>query len=510
MSVEAKRIFEERGLSNQSESGTEFTAKRRLFFAKIARTAKLGQWIAPLILIAVDYLMVILALSVSGVIRDFLDRYFVWMQAFNLDRTSMFLTIPLVFIALLCYEKLYTKRMPFWQSAEKLFKISTYTTGIIIGFIYLSKQVETFSRGFLLINWLVSFAFLACARYFTKQLLLKIGLWEKPVIFVGSTKTAELIAAAFTEERHMGYKIVGVIDDRYLYSEKHRFLVFRNIDEAGELIKASRINDVIVAAQGLKKERLMDLIFSIQPHVKNLTIVPDLIGIPMSNMEVDTLLTQKAILLSIKNNLMNPSNRIMKRAFDLSAGSILCLLSLPLMALITLWIRLDSKGPALFNGKRIGKKGKEFICYKFRTMHVNGDLMLDKYFEENPDARDEWERFAKLKTFDPRLTRAGKFLRKFSLDELPQIFNVLKGEMSLVGPRPYLPREKEKMGVYYDIIAETVPGITGLWQTSGRNDVEFEGRLGLDGWYVRNWSFWLDVTLMLKTVGVVLGKRGAY
>jgi undecaprenyl-phosphate galactose phosphotransferase len=143
-------------------------------------------------------------------------------------------------------------------------------------------------------------------------------------------------------------------------------------------------------------------------------------------------------------------------------------------------------------------------------MHVNADKLLEKYFVENAAAKEEWARYAKLKQYDPRVTKIGKMLRKYSLDELPQIVNVLRGEMSLVGPRPYLPREIIDMGHYKNIILETIPGITGLWQVSGRNALTFKERLHMDCWYVRNWSFWLDIVMLIKTVKVVAGKSGAY
>ena len=141
---------------------------------------------------------------------------------------------------------------------------------------------------------------------------------------------------------------------------------------------------------------------------------------------------------------------------------------------------------------------------------VDHGALLEEYLQDNPAAADEWEKFAKLKDFDPLLTKMGKWLRKYSLDELPQILNVIKGDMSLVGPRPYLPRERERMGYCLNVIQTTVPGITGLWQVSGRNQISFEDRLHMDMWYVRNWSFWQDVVLLAKTLDVVVNRKGAY
>lgn len=170
---------------------------------------------------------------------------------------------------------------------------------------------------------------------------------------------------------------------------------------------------------------------------------------------------------------------------------------------------MDSEGPVFFNSERIGRNGKLFKCYKLRSMYVNADEIFEKYLSQNLQAKEEWKKYQKLKENDPRLTRVGKFIRKYSLDELPQIFNVLKGEMSLVGPRPYLPREKALMKNWYNDIISVLPGMTGYWQVNGRSNVNFTGRMEMDNWYIKNWSIWIDIVLLIKTVKVVLKGKGA-
>ena len=181
-----------------------------------------------------------------------------------------------------------------------------------------------------------------------------------------------------------------------------------------------------------------------------------------------------------------------------------------LFAVIAIFIKLDSRGPVIFKQKRIGKDGKPIYIYKFRTMYVNAEEKLKKLLKDNPDLRSEWEQSRKLKN-DPRVTRVGKILRKTSLDELPQIINILKGEMSFVGPRPVLQEELDK---YYKEFARfyyiVKPGITGLWQVSGRNDIDYERRVKLDVFYITNWTLWLDIIILIKTFKVVLKKEGAY
>lgn len=181
----------------------------------------------------------------------------------------------------------------------------------------------------------------------------------------------------------------------------------------------------------------------------------------------------------------------------------------PILLIIALWIYHDSPGPVIFKHRRVGRDGKEFNCYKFRSMCVDADVKLKELLEKDPAAREEWNRDFKLKN-DPRITKSGHFLRRTSLDELPQIFNVLKGEMSLVGPRPIVQAEVPRYGKFIQDYYMVRPGITGMWQTSGRSDIDYPERVAMDSWYVRNWNVWFDVVLLWRTFSVVFSKKGAY
>ena len=199
-----------------------------------------------------------------------------------------------------------------------------------------------------------------------------------------------------------------------------------------------------------------------------------------------------------------------KRLFDIVIASVVGFLLSPLLLLVALAIRLDSHGPILFYQDRLGKGRRAFRCVKFRTMHIDGDERLRTYLGAHPERQAEWNRYAKLRSFDPRVTRVGRVLRRVSLDELPQMLNVLRREMSLVGPRPYLPREMTSMRDGAETIFDAAPGITGLWQVSGRNELTFEQRLTLDEYYVRNRSLWMDTVVLMKTIGAVMRRNGAY
>jgi Undecaprenyl-phosphate galactose phosphotransferase WbaP len=198
-----------------------------------------------------------------------------------------------------------------------------------------------------------------------------------------------------------------------------------------------------------------------------------------------------------------------KRILDLSLSAFALVVFAPVLVAIAIAIKLDSKGPVLFGHLRIGRNGRAFKALKFRTMVMNGPEVLEKVLARNADAREEWARDHKLKN-DPRVTRVGRFLRKTSLDELPQLWNVLMSEMSLVGPRPIVEEEIAKYGNSYSLYTRVKGGVTGLWQVSGRNDVSYEERVKLDSFYVRNWSVWLDLCILYKTIGTVLFRSGAY
>jgi undecaprenyl-phosphate galactose phosphotransferase len=208
--------------------------------------------------------------------------------------------------------------------------------------------------------------------------------------------------------------------------------------------------------------------------------------------------------------LAKPWNRALKRAFDLVMATIAGVLLAPLVGLAALAIRLDSPAPVLFSQLRIGRGRRPFTCVKFRTMYIDNEERLHSYLMQHPESRAEWERYAKLKSFDPRVTRVGRLLRRSSFDEIPQLLNVFRGDMSLVGPRPYLPSETDRMGDVAETILKAPPGATGLWQVSGRNKLTFEQRLRLDEYYVRNWSSWMDVVVLTKTIGAVIRRDGGY
>jgi Undecaprenyl-phosphate galactose phosphotransferase WbaP len=206
-------------------------------------------------------------------------------------------------------------------------------------------------------------------------------------------------------------------------------------------------------------------------------------------------------------HLLNKQETIIKRVFDMILTLLLLLVTWPIFLILALLVRFDSKGPILYAQKRLGQNGELFDSYKFRTMFENAEAKLQDVLSADPEAYREYEKYHKLAN-DPRVTRAGKFLRRYSLDELPQFINVLKGDMNLIGPRSYLPRELPHMGAYAKVILKVKPGITGWWQVMGRNATSFKERLQLDEYYISNWSIWLDIYIMIKTAWVLIRGEG--
>ena len=205
-----------------------------------------------------------------------------------------------------------------------------------------------------------------------------------------------------------------------------------------------------------------------------------------------------------------PRNKFLKSVFEFILGLFLSVVLLPLFMAIGIFIKLSSRGPILYAQERMSDGSGTFKFYKFRSMYVDSEERLKKYLQKNPAALEEWEKFRKLKNNDPRVTKIGKIIRRFSLDELPQLINFFKSEMSLVGPRPYLLEEKDIIGQSYPMISRVKPGITGLWQVRGRNLLSFKDRILLDEYYIRNWSLWLDIVILLKTIKVLITREGAY
>jgi len=248
--------------------------------------------------------------------------------------------------------------------------------------------------------------------------------------------------------------------------------------------------------------------YLIRKGCRSISVIPDFRGIPLYGTDMSFLFSQEMVLFRVNNNLAKRSSKIVKRTFDILGSSFLLLLLLPFCIPLYFIITRDG-GNFIYEHPRIGQHKKKFKCLKFRTMVNNSDEVLAKILATDESARLEWEKDFKLKN-DPRITPIGRWLRARSLDELPQLWNVLKGEMSLVGPRPIVKKELSYYQEDVDYYLMAKPGMTGLWQVSGRNNVSYDTRVYFDTWYAKNWSLWNDIVILLKTAKVVCKKTGAY
>jgi undecaprenyl-phosphate galactose phosphotransferase len=353
-------------------------------------------------------------------------------------------------------------------------------------------------------------------RLIGKKILYRLNIWKENLVIIGAGRTGEEVALGIESEGHLGYNIIGFLDDdpnkigRTIAVNGRKFKVFGKVKNFRKFLSLMDISTVVIAIPSNTLSALSKLTETVQKYTKRVLLVPDLRGIALVNTEIQNLSAQQMFILKINNNLKSDFNRFVKKSFDFVFSIIMLPLLFAVVVILGILIVLDSRGSIFLMQDRIGKGGKVFKCIKFRTMFVNADEILHNYLKKNEVARAQWSRYKKLRDYDPRVTRVGKFLRRTSLDELPQIFNVLAGNMSFFGPRPYLPEEEDEIRGYSDLIFLTSPGITGLWQVSGRNILDFEERVKLDTWYVLNWSLWLDIVILFKTIMVVLKKEGAY
>ena len=459
-----------------------------------------------LLFIALDYLALILAEQSAFLMRN----TFFHSSRLHISWLNFWVVFPCLYIFFINLGQLYNRRRPFYKEVEQLFQAVFYGTAAVIFVLYVARIAAYTSRFFVGAFGILAFVLLVLQRYFIKNYLQYRQLLQIPVIIIGAGKTAELLVKSLQNDPGMGYNIVGLLEDNKV--EKgflEKYPVLGGFADAENVIKKTKVKNVFIAAPGLNDYALGMLIYRIQPLVENIEVITNLVGVPTGSAEVESIFNEKLLILRLKNNLARPLNRYLKAALDYLLTIVGTILILPLLLFIAVWIYLDSPGPVIFRHMRVGKDGKLFPCYKFRSMYINSQEKLNEILAENSAMREEWERDFKLKN-DPRITKSGAFLRKTSLDELPQIFNVLRGDMSLVGPRPVVQEELALYGEFVQDYLMVKPGITGMWQVNGRSDTTYEERVQMDVWYVRNWSVWLDVMLLWRTIKSVFQCKGAY
>ncbi len=468
-----------------------------------------ASYLLPLVAVLVDYAAIVAA----ELLACFVQRVAVGgALPAAIPGVYLYGIVPLLFLGFLYARRTYVQNIPFWRIVRRIFWASIYAAVTVVLLLYFAQLGEEVSRLFVGLASFFIVLFLWAGRYVCRKCVYALGLFRVPVLFIGAGRTAERVIRSFQFDAGFDYRLVGFLDDHPVSETlAAKYPILGGFDDAERIIRATGVRDVVITAPGLDPDAQVRLINRIQPLVSRVIVAPNLIGIPMGRLTAVSLVSEKIVLLETHNNLNGRFNRLVKRTFDLVCSVLGLVIILPLLIVLSVMIYIDDPGQVIFINRRVGRNGRIFNCYKFRSMVMKGgDELLARYLAENAEERENWEVYCKLKGNDPRVTKFGRFLRRTSLDELPQILNVIRGEMSLVGPRPILEREVERYGELISDYRLVPPGITGLWQVSGRANTAFEERVQMDSWYIRNWSIWLDFVYLMKTVQVVFKKEGAY
>ncbi len=376
----------------------------------------------------------------------------------------------------------------------------------LMGLSFYLRNVTSWSRAVLAITWLLMLFTAPVLRKIFRRLAVFLGLWGVPVVVVGEGDGAERIYTSLRKNRLIGLWPVLCIRTssiRIVFpspSEKQPVAwegksLFRDIDIA------------IIVPQKAPLGAVKNVLLDRSHRFKRVIVMFDEARI--GSVWFTPLHLVEQLGLEVTHQLIDPTQQVIKRFIDLALITVSLPILIPLFVLIAVVIKLDSPGPIFYSQKRVGHNGQEILMWKFRSMMLNAEKVLEHYLEKDEALRVEWEQNFKLKR-DPRITRVGNFLRRTSLDELPQLWNVLKREMSVIGPRPIVADEIPLYHDDFEIYKQVLPGMTGMWQISGRNNLNYEERVSLDVYYVQNWSIWLDMHILMHTVITALQGRGAY
>lgn len=465
------------------------------------------------VLILSDALMTFLAFWVA-----YYFRFVTFVQYFDQDATVSFTTyqfllfsMPLLWLVIFAVNSLYARDTLLGGTQEYSKVFSSAGTGflliVVAGFL---EPDLVIARGWLLMAWAFTFFFVAGARFLLRRVvysLRKQGFFLTPAVIVGANQEGRWLAEQLLKWQTSGLHLVGFVDKKtpVTFPLFHDLVSLGTVEQLGEIIDRYNIGEVILASSAISTRDYLLEIFRKYG-------VSDKVNIRMSSGLYEILTTGLRInelayvpLVYVNKVRLTGSDTIMKFLLDymLAIGSLLALS--PFLIFTAISVKRSSPGPIIHKRRVMGLNGRQFHAYKFRTMVSNGDEVL----AQHPELKDELARNHKLKN-DPRVTKIGAFLRKYSLDELPQLFNVLRREMSLVGPRMISPEEVSMYKQFDMNLLTVLPGMTGVWQVSGRSDVSYEERVRLDMYYIRNWSIWLDLQILFQTIPAVINRRGAY
>ncbi|MCD6517408.1 MAG: undecaprenyl-phosphate galactose phosphotransferase WbaP [Candidatus Aminicenantes bacterium] len=465
-------------------------------------------------LVITDIIVVLLSFYLANLIRgEILVLVFKRYRSIGMFPFSTYLSycfMVLVWILVFSYKKLYTKRFPFWEEVKTLIKSATFSSAFIMIAIFLAKAEVNFSRTTVVLAWVLSLFLFPLFRFIVKTSLIRFNLWKKKLIMVGVHETSLQVIRNIKKNRTMGYEVTALIEDspELIGKTFAGIRVLGPLSKIAEISKTYQSKDIMVATPHKSRKEFKKILSLCEQNCESMWIIPRSGDFITEGVNIEVI--GNIFTLYLKRNLVKPWNLLLKNFFEILFALFLVVLTMPIFLVTALMIKLDTKGNIFFVQERIGKDKKLFHLYKFRSMYNDNETRLIKYLESDEKARGEWEKYKKLKNYDPRITRVGRLIRKFSLDELPQLFNVLKGNMSIVGPRPYLPEEVKDSDQSLSTITRVKPGLTGLWQVSGRSNLPFDERLRIDEYYIRNWSVWMDIVILLKSLRILFSQKGAF
>lgn len=330
--------------------------------------------IIAVLFIVLDYVVIVTAEQSAFLLCNFILSS----NSLHISWLNFWVSFPIIFILFINIVQLYNRRMPFYAEVQLLFKACCYSILTIVLVMYVAHIAASTSRMFVGLFGILTFVYLAVFRYIAKKFLTKHQLLAVPVLIIGAGKTTEILAQAITNDAGMGYKIIGLLEDNKVQEGiLEKYPVLGTFIDAEQVIKETKVERVFIAAPGMEPEKLGLLVFRVQPFVKKLAVIPSISGAPMSNVEVESMFYEQLLILRLKNHLANFWNVFIKGVFDYTLTIIGTVLISPVLAFIAIKIKMDSPGPVIYDGYRLGKNGKLFRCYKFRSMYCNGDAILE-------------------------------------------------------------------------------------------------------------------------------------
>ena len=463
-------------------------------------------------LVAGDMLLILLAFICAYVLRYELQWFRAVDPVFQVDLWA-YAPFALAMLIILPISFRFSGVYPYRRGRsllEETYTIATATTAGVMVLIIASLFFRPllYSRLIFFYTAVLVTGFLGISRFAIQVSLgnlRRYGVGVKRMLLVGAGDVGRMVMRTVTARPDLGYQLIGFLDDHPAkgFTDIGPYKALGPVENLSEILESRPVDTVIICLPWQSHRMIQRLLRTCEVSQIRAQVVPDLFQVTKNQVYVEDL--NGIPLISTRELSIQGWNLLIKRASDLVGGTLLALVTMPLWLLIALAIKLDSPGPVLYSQTRIGKNGLPFRCYKFRSMVDGADQL-------RPDLGDRNESSGPLFKMrnDPRRTRVGRMIRRFSLDELPQVINVMRGEMSLVGPRPNLPQEVEQYQDWHERRLLVSPGITGLWQVSGRSDLTFDEMVLLDIYYVENWSLALDLSIVLRSIPAVLHARGAY